>query len=331
VAHLLVTGGAGYIGSHALRALRRAGHSAVVIDDLRAGSSPERVERAPLLRSDAGDPAALADAFGRYGPFDGVLHFAASTSVPESVAQPLRYYRNNAGAAATLIETAVRHGARAFVLSSTAAVYGRPAHVPIPENAPLAPVNPYGASKVMAERMLADAGRAHGLAWTALRYFNACGADPEGGLGECHAPETHLVPAALEAAAGLRPALDLYGTDYDTPDGTCIRDYVHVTDLAEAHVLSLEQLLAGGAAASGVWNLGTGRGFSNREVLAGIERVVGRPVPVREAPRRPGDPPELVADARRFRERFDWEPRLSDLDSVVRTAWAWLRYWKRLA
>jgi UDP-glucose-4-epimerase GalE len=328
VAHLLVTGGAGYIGSHALRALRRAGHSAVVIDDLRAGSAPERVERAPLLRCDAGDPVAVADAFDRYGPFDGVLHFAASTSVPESVAQPLRYYRNNAGATATLVELAVRHGARAFVLSSTAAVYGRPREVPIPENAPLAPVNPYGASKVMAERMLADAGRAHGLRWSALRYFNACGADPEGGLGECHEPETHLVPAALEAVAGLRPALDLYGTDYDTPDGTCIRDYVHVTDLAEAHVRSLESLLEGGA--SGVWNLGTGRGYSNREVLAGIERAVGQAVPVRAAPRRPGDPPRLVADARRFREDFGWEPRLSDLDTVVRTAWAWLRRWRRL-
>jgi UDP-glucose-4-epimerase GalE len=329
VAHLLVTGGAGYIGSHALRALRRAGHGAVVIDDLRAGSAAERVEGAPLLRCDAGDPVAVADAFGRYGPFDGVLHFAASTSVPESVAQPLRYYRNNAGAAATLIEIAVRHGARAFVLSSTAAVYGRPKQVPIPENAPLAPVNPYGASKVMAERMLADAGRAHGLAWTALRYFNACGADPEGGLGECHEPETHLVPAALEAVAGLRPALELYGTDYDTPDGTCVRDYVHVTDLAEAHVRSLEALLAGGA--SGPWNLGTGRGFSNREVLAAIERVVGRPVPVRESPRRPGDPPVLVADASRFRATHGWQPRLSDLDTVVRTAWAWLRRWKGLA
>jgi UDP-glucose-4-epimerase GalE len=328
VAHLLVTGGAGYIGSHALRALRRAGHSAVVIDDLRAGSAPERVERAPLLRCDAGDPVAVADAFDRYGPFDGVLHFAASASVPESVAQPLRYYRNNAGATATLVELAVRHGARAFVLSSTAAVYGRPREVPIPENAPLAPVNPYGASKVMAERMLADAGRAHGLRWSALRYFNACGADPEGGLGECHEPETHLVPAALEAVAGLRPALDLYGTDYDTPDGTCIRDYVHVTDLAEAHVRSLESLLEGGA--SGVWNLGTGRGYSNREVLAGIERAVGQAVPVRAAPRRPGDPPRLVADARRFREDFGWEPRLSDLDTVVRTAWAWLRRWRRL-
>jgi UDP-glucose-4-epimerase GalE len=328
VAHLLVTGGAGYIGSHALRALRRAGHSAVVIDDLRTGSAPERVERAPLLRCDAGDPVAVADAFDRYGPFDGVLHFAASTSVPESVAQPLRYYRNNAGATATLVELAVRHGARAFVLSSTAAVYGRPREVPIPENAPLAPVNPYGASKVMAERMLADAGRAHGLRWSALRYFNACGADPEGGLGECHEPETHLVPAALEAVAGLRPALDLYGTDYDTPDGTCIRDYVHVTDLAEAHVRSLESLLEGGA--SGVWNLGTGRGYSNREVLAGIERAVGQAVPVRAAPRRPGDPPRLVADARRFREDFGWEPRLSDLDTVVRTAWAWLRRWRRL-
>jgi UDP-glucose-4-epimerase GalE len=328
VAHLLVTGGAGYIGSHALRALRRAGHTAVVIDDLRAGSAPERVEGAPLLRRDAGDPAGLADAFDRYGPFDGVLHFAAWTSVPESVARPLRYYRNNAGATATLIEAAVRGGARAFVLSSTAAVYGRPRLVPIPEAAPLSPLNPYGASKLMAERMLADGGKAHGLRWSALRYFNACGADPEGGLGECHEPETHLIPAALEAVAGLRPTLELFGTDYDTRDGTCVRDYVHVTDLAEAHVRSLESLLAGGP--SGAWNLGTGRGHSNREVLAAVARVTGRAVPVREAPRRPGDPPELVADASRFARDFGWRPRHSDLDTVVRTAWDWLRRWKGL-
>jgi UDP-glucose-4-epimerase GalE len=329
VAHLLVTGGAGYIGSHALRALRRAGHTAVVVDDLRAGSAPERVEGAPLLRRDAGDAASLADAFARYGPFDGVLHFAASTSVAESVAKPLRYYRNNAGAAAILIEAAVRHGVRAFVLSSTAAVYGRPRSSPIPESAPLSPVNPYGASKLMAERMLADAGLAHGLRWSALRYFNACGADPDGGLGECHEPETHLIPAALEAVAGLRPALELFGTDYETRDGTCVRDYVHVTDLAEAHVRALESLLAGGP--SGAWNLGTGRGFSIREVLAAVARVTGRPVPVRESPRRPGDPPELVADASRFAQAFGWRPRHSDLDTVVRTAWEWLRRWKGLA
>jgi UDP-glucose-4-epimerase GalE len=329
LAHLLVTGGAGYVGSHTLRGLRRVGHTAVVIDDLRAASRPESVEGAPLVRRDVGDPDALSCVFGDYGPFDGVLHFAAYLSVPESVADPVRYYRNNFAAAATLVGFAVRYGVRSFVLSSTAAVYGTPTVQPIPESAPTAPINPYGASKAMVERLLADTERAHGLRWSALRYFNACGADPDGGLGECHDPETHLIPVALEAAAGLRPELSLFGTDYDTPDGTCIRDYIHVTDLAHAHVRSLESLLAGGP--SGAFNLGTGRGFSNREVLAAVERVVGRPVPVREVPRRPGDPPVLVADASRSRAAFGWEPRHSDLDTVVKTAWEWLCSWKQVS
>ena len=298
----------------------------MVIDDLRARSAAERVEGAPLVRRDVGDPDALARVFGDYGPFDGVIHFAAYLSVPESVAHPLRYYLNNVAASASLVDFAVRHGARAFVFSSSAAVYGQPGVQPIPESVDPAPINPYGASKAMTERLLADVERAHGLRWSALRYFNACGADPEGGLGECHDPETHLIPVALEAAAGLRPALDLFGTDYDTPDGTCVRDYVHVADLADAHVRSLEALLEGEG--SGAWNLGTGRGASNREVLAAVERVVGRRVPVRESPRRPGDPPTLVADATRFRRAFGWEPLYSDLDSVVKTAWAWLRHWK---
>jgi len=326
MAHLLVTGGAGYIGSHALRALRRAGHTAVVVDDLRAGSAPERVGDAPLVKVDAGDPAGLADVMRRYGPFDGALHFAGSISVPESVARPLLYYRNNTAASAVLLDACVRHGLRAFVFSSTAAVYGAPETQPIPEGAPLDPQNPYGASKAMVERQLADAATAHGLAWAALRYFNASGADPAGGIGECHDPETHLIPLALEAAAGLRPALQLFGTDYATRDGTCVRDYIHVTDLAEAHVLAVESLLAGGS--SDAWNLGTGRGSTNREVLAAVERVTGRRVPVREAPRRPGDPPVLVADPSRFRRALGWAPRHSDLDTIVRTAWAWLRSWR---
>ncbi len=330
MAHLLVTGGAGYIGSHALRALRRSGHTAVVLDDLRAGgSSSKAVGDAPLVQRDVGDGAALAHVFADYGPFDGVLHFAAYLSVPESVADPLKYYRNNFSSAALLVECAVRYGVRAFVLSSTAATYGTPEVQPISEDAQPAPINPYGASKLMIERLLADVERAHGMRWSALRYFNACGADPEGGIGECHDPETHLIPAALEAAAGLRPALQLFGTDYDTPDGTCVRDYIHVSDLGHAHVLSLESLLEGGP--SGVWNLASGRGFSNREVLAAVERVTGRRVPIEEAGRRPGDPPVLVADAGRFRSAFDWEPRHSDLDTIVSTAWEWLRSWKSVS
>jgi UDP-glucose-4-epimerase GalE len=322
MARLLVTGGAGYVGSHALRALRHTGHEVVVLDDLRAGFE-EAIQGAPWVRADAGDPAALERVFAGRGPFDGVLHFAASISVPESVAKPLLYYRNNTAASAALIDAARAHGVRAFVLSSTAAVYGSPDTQPIAEDAPLRPENPYGASKMMIERMLADAGRAHGLAWMALRYFNASGADPGAGLGERHDPETHLIPLALEAAAGLRPALLLHGNDWPTPDGTCIRDYIHVRDLADAHRLGIESLLAGGA--SGCFNLGTGNGHSIREVLAVVERVTGRAVPVQPAARRPGDPPVLVADARRFREAFGWTPCHSDLDTIVASAWQWLR------
>lgn len=328
MARLLVTGGGGYVGSHALRALRAAGHEAVVLDDLRAGAA-EAVGDAPLVRADCGDPAALAALFAAHGPFAGVLHFAGSISVPESVARPLLYYRNNAAASATLLEAALAHGVRVFVFSSTAAVYGSPARQPIDEDAPLAPESPYGASKAMVERMLADAGAAHGLRWLALRYFNASGADPAGGIGERHDPETHLIPLALEAAAGLRRALPVYGSDWPTPDGTCVRDYVHVSDLAEAHRLGVEALLAGGGP-SGAFNLGTGTGRSIREIIAAVERVTGRRVPIEEAPRRPGDPPVLVADATRFCAAFGWTPRHSDIDTIVRTAWAWLREWRGL-
>jgi len=327
LARLLVTGGAGYIGSHALRALLRAGHEPVVIDDLRAGRA-DFAQGAPLVVADAGDRAALAALFREHGPIDGVLHFAASLSVAESVAKPLLYYRNNVAGSANLIAECLAHGVRAFVLSSSAATYGHPERQPIADSTPHQPINPYGASKAMVERMLADVERAHGLRWAALRYFNACGADPEGGIGECHDPEVHLIPVALEAAAGLRPKLQLYGTDYPTPDGTCVRDYVHVTDLADAHLRSIEALLSGKA--GGGFNLGTGIGRSNREVIDGIGRAIGRPVPFEEAPRRPGDPPLLVADASRFMRELDWRPRYSDLDTIVRTAWAWLRSWKRI-
>jgi UDP-glucose-4-epimerase GalE len=325
MAHLLVTGGAGYIGCHTLRALARAGHSAVVLDDLRSGD-PSLVGETPLVRADVADRAAVAGVFSERGPFDGVLHFAALISAGESMEQPLAYYTNNVGGSAVLLDVAVAHGVKVFVLSSTAAVYGDPARQPIAESAPVEPINPYGASKRMVERMLADAQNAHGLHWAALRYFNAAGADPDGGLGECHDPETHLIPIALEAACGLRDRFELFGTDYPTPDGTCIRDYVHVTDLAAAHVLATEALLEGRTL--GARNLGSGRGHSNREVLAAVERSVGRPVPIREAARRPGDSPTLVADANRFRDELGWQPRHSDLETIVDSAWTWLRHWK---
>jgi UDP-glucose-4-epimerase GalE len=326
MAQLLVTGGAGYVGSHVLRALRRAGHSAVVMDDLRAGHE-FLAQGAPLVRGDVGDAAVVEHAFQEHGPFDGVLHCAAYLVVPESVSNPLKYYRNNVAGSAVLLDVAISHGVRAFVLSSTCATYGVPERVPIDEDVAQAPINAYGASKLMVERMLADAELAHGLRWAALRYFNACGADPDGGIGECHDPEIHLIPSALEAAAGLREGMKLFGTDYPTPDGTCVRDYIHVTDLADAHVRAIEALVAGRAI--GARNLGTGRGSSNREVLAAVERVTGLRVPVAEAPRRPGDPPNLVADASRFCREFDWNPTHSDLDTIVETAWKWLQDWKK--
>ena len=327
MAHLLVTGGAGYIGSHTLRALRQAGHTAVVFDDLRAGRD-RAIGDAPLWRHDLADADALRGAFSRYGPFEGVVHLASSISVAESMRDPLAYYRNNVIAGLQLIGAALENGVRAFVMSSTAAVYGHPEFQPIPESSPVAPINPYGASKAMLEQALADVERAHGLRWIALRYFNASGADPAGDLGECHDPETHLIPVALEAAAGLRAELKLFGTDYPTRDGTCIRDYIHVTDLADAHVRAVEALLGGGS--GGAYNLGTGAGRTNREVLEAVGEAVGRPVPYRESARRPGDPAELVADASRFRRDFGWQPHHSDLETIVATAWHWLRTWKSL-
>lgn len=325
MSQLIVSGGAGYIGSHTLRALRRAGHRVVVVDDLRAGRA-EFVRGVPLWRHDLRDRDALRALFERYGPFDGVVHLAASTSVAESVRSPLRYWRNNAEGSLELIEAALDHGVRAFVFSSTAAVYGHPEFQPIAESSPVAPINPYGASKAAVEQILADVERAHGMRWSALRYFNASGADAAGDLGECHEPETHLIPLALEAAAGLRPELVVYGTDYPTRDGTCIRDYVHVSDLADAHVRSLEALLEGGR--GGAYNLGSGRGHSILEVLRVVSEVVERPVPWRAGARREGDPAELVADPSRFQRDFGWSPVRSDLDTIVRSAWGWLRSWK---
>jgi UDP-glucose-4-epimerase GalE len=244
------------------------------------------------------------------------------------VAQPARYYRNNVGGSACLLEAALEHGVRSFVFSSTCAVYGTPARVPIDEDTPTAPINPYGASKRVVEEMLEAAEASHGLRWAALRYFNACGADPEGRSGECHDPEIHLIPSALEAAAGLREGLRLYGDDYPTPDGTCIRDYIHVSDLADAHVRAIDALLRGESL--GVRNLGTGTGHSVREVADAVQRITGRKLAVEVAPRRAGDPPELVADASRFRAELGWKPQHCDLDAIVGTAWSWLRRWKGL-
>jgi UDP-arabinose 4-epimerase len=317
--HILVTGGAGYVGAHGCKALSQAGYQPVAYDNLVYGHEAV-VQWGPLERGDTADRARLDEIFARYRPV-AVMHFAAFTSVGESVADPGKYYRNNVGGTLALLEAMAAHGVRRFVFSSTAAVYGLPGQVPITEDAPTDPINPYGHSKQMVERMLLDFEGAHGIASAMMRYFNAAGASPDGEIGENHDPETHLIPLALDAVAGKGPELTVFGTDYPTPDGTCIRDYIHVGDLADAHVRALDYLAQGGATRA--FNLGTGSGASVREILDTVERVTGRPVPHRTGPRRAGDPPVLVADPSRARAELGWEPRHSDLDTIVATAWAW--------
>jgi UDP-arabinose 4-epimerase len=318
---ILVTGGAGYVGSHACKALARAGYLPVTVDNLSRGHA-ELVKWGPLIVADLADRPALDAAFAAHRPA-AVMHFAAYAFVPESVADPYLYYRNNFAGTLTLLEAARAAGVNRFVFSSTCAVYGAVERTPIPETTPTAPVNAYGDSKLMIERVLGDAGRAYGLAWTALRYFNACGADPDGETGEMHDPEPHLIPRALMAATGEIPHLDVFGEDWPTPDGTCVRDYIHVADLAQAHVAALRRLEAGGE--SGPFNLGTGTGLSVREIVDAVERITGRKLPLRKGPRRPGDPPALVADPARARAELGFAPAHSDIDTVVRTAWRWYR------
>ncbi|WP_118857350.1 UDP-glucose 4-epimerase GalE [Sphingomonas mesophila] len=313
---ILVTGGAGYVGSHACQALAAAGWLPVVLDNLVHGHA-EAVQWGPLEHGDIADRARLDHLLETYAPA-AAMHFAAFTAVGESVADPGKYYRNNVAGSLTLLEALRDHGVGRIVFSSTAAVYGTPETVPIPEAAPKAPINPYGQTKLAVEHLLADFAAAHGIAATALRYFNAAGADRDGRIGERHDPETHLIPLALDAASGKGPPLKLFGDDYPTPDGTCIRDYIHVADLADAHVRALDAMDAFQA-----YNLGTGRGASVRQILDTVERVTGRAVPHDIAPRRPGDPPSLVADPSRAMAALGWKPKLSDLDTIVATAWAW--------
>jgi UDP-glucose-4-epimerase GalE len=318
---ILVTGGAGYIGSHAAKALAASGYEPVVFDNLVYGHR-EAVRWGPLVEGDLADRALLAETLRRHD-IAAVMHFAAYAYVGESMTKPGLYFANNVGNSLGLLEAMREAGLRHIVFSSTCATYGIPDSVPIRETLPQRPVNPYGESKLMVERMLHWFGVAHGLSHVALRYFNAAGADPEGETGECHDPETHLIPLVLDAALGRSVGIDVYGTDYPTPDGTAIRDYIHVTDLADAHVRALRYLEAGGA--STALNLATGQGHSVREVIAAAERVTGRRVPRREVARRPGDPPALVADASRARAVLGWTPHLSDLDTILATAWAWQR------
>jgi UDP-arabinose 4-epimerase len=315
---VLVTGGAGYIGAHACKALAAAGLRPVAYDSLVFGHR-ESVKWGPLEEGDIGDRAALDRAIEAHRPV-AVMHFAAFAYVGESIADPAKYYRNNVLGTLSLLEAMRDRGIATLVFSSSCATYGVPSELPIREDCPQQPINPYGQTKLVNERMIADFGRAHGLRAISLRYFNACGADPDGEIGEDHDPETHLVPLALDAAAG-KGELTLFGDDYPTPDGTCVRDYIHVTDLAEAHVAALK-VLRDGAESTAV-NLGTGIGISNREIIDGIERVTGRKVPYRVGPRRAGDPPVLVADPSRAREKLGWTASVSDLDTIIETAWRW--------
>ncbi len=317
--NVLVAGGAGYIGSHTCKALAAAGHTPVVFDSLEKGHR-ESVKWGALIEADLGDRDALRRAFAG-GEIGGVIHFAAYIAVGESMKQPVRYFRNSVANTLNLLEAMVEAGVDRIVFSSTDAVYGDPERVPIPEDHPYRPVSVYGESKLMVERLLEWFGVCHGIASARLRYFNAAGADPEGEAGEDHEPETHLIPLALAAAAGRIPHLEMFGTDWPTPDGTPIRDYIHVTDLADAHVRAMRRLVE--TRESFTANLGTGTGHTVREVLRAVERATGRPVPVIEKPRRDGDAISLVADAARARDLLGWSPRHSSLDEIAETAWRW--------
>ena len=314
---VLVVGGAGYIGSHMVKALLEGGYDTTVFDNLFSGHR-DAVLGGRFVQGDLADTAAL-DALFAAGHFDAVMNFAGSIQVGESVQKPGLYYRNNVANTINLLDTMVLHEVRHLVFSSTAAIFGEPAYVPIDEKHPAQPVNPYGRSKLMVEQMLADFDHAHGLKSACLRYFNAAGADPEGRIGERHEPETHLIPIALEVALGKRKQLCVYGDDYDTPDGTCIRDYIHVDDLCQAHLLALEALQRTGQSLA--VNLGNGQGFSVREVIDTVRAVTGRAVPVRIESRRAGDPARLIADSRQARYQLGWVPRYPALRDIVRDAW----------
>lgn len=320
---VLVTGGAGYIGSHVLLALLAGGHAPVVVDNLSTGFRQAVPDGVAFHQGDVGDGAFLDEVFARHRP-TAVLHFAGSLLVEESVRTPLPYFRNNVANTLTLIEASLAAGCERFVFSSSAAVYGQPATETIGEDAPADPVNPYGASKLMAEMMLRDAARAHaGFRPVILRYFNVAGADAEGRAGENGAHSTHLVPLAVEAALGRRPSLKVFGDDYPTRDGSCERDYVHVSDLASAHVAALDYLEAGGAPVT--LNCGYGRGYTVLEVVEVLEGILGRPLPVSRAPRRPGDPARLIADNAAILRTLDWRPRHDDLAAILGSALAWQR------
>lgn len=319
---ILVAGGAGYIGSHAVLALQQAGYGVIVLDNLVYGhrNLVEEVLQVELIEGDLNDRDLLDQLFAQR-EIGAVMHFAAYAYVGESVTEPAKYYRNNVVATLTLLEAMVAANIKTFVFSSTCATYGMPKTVPIPEDHPQAPINPYGATKLMVERILADFDVAYGLKSVCFRYFNAAGADPEGRLGEDHLPETHLIPLVLQAAMGKRDSILVFGTDYPTEDGTCVRDYIHVTDLASAHVLGLEYLLKGGN--SEVFNLGNGSGFSVKQVIDVAREVTGREIKVVERDRRPGDPPALIGSSEKAHSILGWKPEYADLHEIIRHAWNW--------
>lgn len=317
---VLVTGGAGYIGSHTAYALLDRGENVVVVDNLSTGLRALVPQSASFVEGDIADQRLIGQILENYA-IDAVIHFAGSAIVPESMSDPLKYYRNNTAATCLLLSACVNAGVRHFIFSSTAAVYGTPCAQPVSETAPTEPINPYGRSKLMTEWVLEDASRAGLLDYISLRYFNVAGADLSGRTGQSTRNATHLVKRACKAALGRVPYLEVYGTDYPTSDGTGIRDYIHVVDLANVHLLALDALRSGSG--SGIYNAGYGRGFTVREVIAAVERVVGRALPVHAAPRRPGDPASVVADATRLREELGWCAEHADLNEIVRSAYSW--------
>ena len=316
---ILVVGGAGYIGAHMSKDLLHAGYDVLILDDLSRGHR-DLLTGGTFYEGDLGDSALLKKIFSTH-KVGAVMHFAAYSLVGESVEKPLTYYCNNVARTVNLLDAMIQNDVKRFIFSSTAAVYGEPVHVPINEDHPRQPTNPYGTSKLTVEYMLADCQRAYGLQYVSLRYFNAAGADASGKIGERHEPESHLIPLVLQVATGQRESIKIFGTNYPTPDGTCLRDYVHVSDLTQAHLLALQHLLAGGESA--IYNLGNSKGYSVREVIETARRITGHPIPTVTAARRPGDPAQLIADSTKIRRELGWEPRYERLASIIETAWIW--------
>lgn len=321
---VLIIGGAGYIGSHMAKQLANSGYRVTMLDNLSTGHK-HLAKYGELVVGDLADTHLLENLFSRHA-FSGVMHFAASSLVGESMMEPAKYYRNNVANTLNLLDVMVRHKVKHFIFSSTAATFGEPEYTPIDENHPQHPINPYGASKLMVERILQDYASAYGLNSVCLRYFNACGADPAGELGECHEPETHLIPLVLQAASGRRECIKVFGRNYDTTDGTCIRDYIHVEDLCSAHGLALSHLLSEKIQGAQVYNLGNGQGFSVQQIIDAAVKVVaeqGYALKVEEAERRTGDPAVLVADATLAKNKLGWQPKFDDIDTIIRHAWQW--------